>query len=320
MYNTTGATILGDLNLKVEEAAQTDSFFIAQRVLPMLPVPIKSGQYPKLTKSNGELLTPNSTVRAAKSEYARANRAWTNDTYDCLDRGLEEAVDDADAKDLRRFFDAESATARYVLRAMMLDYEIRVQAALFNTTNFGAATNSQVAYTYANRATIDFPSDILAAIERVNDNGGQANTIVLSSTVLNRLKLTTLLQNFCRGSLPGDATLNITAQALAGAFADNGISQVLIGRSRYNSAKKGQNYSAASVWGTGFVWVGEVQSGPADAGGAGRTFVWNEEGGLFVTETYREDKLRSTVVRVRQNTAEKIIDGSAGTLIATQWA
>ncbi len=320
MYNTTGATLRGDLNLKVEEAASTDTFFIAQRVLPMLPVPLKSGQYPKLTKSNTELLTPNSTVRAAKSEYARANRAWTSDSYDCLDRGLEEAVDDADAKDLQRFFDAETATARYVLRAMMLDYEIRAAAALFNTTNFGSATNSSVAYTNANRATIDFAADVLAAIERVNDNGGQANTIVLSSTVLNRLKLTTLLQNFCRGTVSTDSALNITAQALADAFADNGITQVLVGRSRYNSAKKGQSYTAASVWSTSYVWVGEVQGGPANAGGAGRTFVWNAEGGLFVTESYREDKLRSTVVRVRQNTAEKIIDGSAGTLIATQWA
>jgi hypothetical protein len=320
MYNTTGATLRGDLNLKVEEAAQSDAFFIAQRALPQLEVPLKSGQYPKLAKSTGELLTPNSTVRAAKSEYARANRAWTSDNYDCLDRGLEEAVDDADAKDLRRFFDAEAATARFVLRAMLLDYEIRAQAALFSPANFGAATNSQVAYTYANRATIDFPADILAAVERVNDNGGQANTIVLSSTVLNRLKLTTQLQNFCRGSAPADGTLNLTAEALTKAFADNGITQVLVGRARYNSAKKGQSYSAASVWGANYVWVGEVQGGPADAGGAGRTFVWNPEGGLFVTETYREDKLRSTIVRVRQHTAEKIIDGSAGTLIATQWA
>ena len=321
MYHTTGATIRGDLNVKVEEAAAADKFFIAQRVLPMISVGLKSGSYPKLTRSATELLTPNSTIRNPKSEYARTQRAWTSDTYDCVDRGLEEPVDDAESQDIGRFFNAEVATARFVLRSMLLDYEIRVQQTLFSAANFGAATAASVAYTMANIATINFPRDILDAIERVNDNGAQANTIVMSSTLLNRLKQSTLLQNFIRGNRPGDATLNISAGDIQAAFADNGIENVFIGRARYNSAKKGQNYSAASVWGTSCVWVGEVQGGPADAGGAGRTFVWNDHGGgLFVTETYREDKIRSNIVRVRQNTAEKVVDGSAGTLINPNWA
>jgi hypothetical protein len=321
MYNTSGATIRGDINIKVEEAAAADKFFIAQRVLPMVLVGLKSGSYPKLTRSATELLTPNSTIRNPKSEYARTQRAWTSDTYDCVDRGLEEPVDDAESQDIGRFFNAEVATARFVLRSMMLDYEIRVQQTLFSTTNFGAATAASVAYTMANIATINFPKDILDAIERVNDNGSQANTIVMSSTILNRLKQSTLLQNFIRGNRPNDSALNITAGDIQSAFADNGIENVYIGRARYNSAKKGQSYSAASVWGTSSIWVGEVQGGPADGGGAGRTFVWNDNGsGLFVTETYREDKIRSNIVRVRQNTAEKIVDGSAGTLINPNWA
>jgi hypothetical protein len=150
MYNTSGATIRGDINIKVEEAAAADKFFIAQRVLPMVLVGLKSGSYPKLTRSATELLTPNSTIRNPKSEYARTQRAWTSDTYDCVDRGLEEPVDDAESQDIGRFFNAEVATARFVLRSMMLDYEIRVQQTLFSTTNFGAATAASVAYTMAN--------------------------------------------------------------------------------------------------------------------------------------------------------------------------
>jgi hypothetical protein len=189
-----------------------------------------------------------------------------------------------------------------------------------NTTNFGAATNSSVAYTVANLATISFVADVLAAIERVNDNGGQANTIVMSSTVMNRVKLGTLVQNFVRGSRPSDATLNVNAATLAGAFADNGITQVLVGRSRVNSAKKGQSYSASSVWGNTYIWVGDVRLGDVGMGGAGRTLVWNEDGGLFTTETYRDEGRRSNMVRVRQNTDEVIVDSTAGTLIGTQYS
>ena len=320
MYNTTGATIRGDLNIKVEEAAASDKWYIGQNVMPMYGVDAVSGIYPKLTRSATELLNAGSTVRSESGSYGETKRAWTSDTYDCVDRGLEEAVDDAKKKDIGRFFDLEVATAKWVLRSMMLDYETRVQAAIMNTTNFGSATNSAVAYTEANIATINFVKDVLDAIERVNDNGAQANTIVLSSTVLNRIKRSTLLQNFVRGSRPSDATININAESIQQAFADNGVEKVLIGRSRYNGAKKGQSCSATSVWGTSYVWVGECKGGSADDGGAGRTFVWNAEGGLFVTETYRNENRRSNMVRVRQNTIEKVVDGSAGTLIACQWS
>lgn len=320
MYSSSGATIRGDLNLVVEEAAKVDKWFIGGLVLPMTSVPVKSGTYPKVQVGAGELLRNESTIRDAGGAYGETQRIWTTDTFDCVDRGLEEPVDDVVAKDLGRYFDVEAAKARWVLRQMMLDYEVRCAAEINSTGNFGSATNSAVAYTTGNIATISFIADVLAAIERVNDKGGQANTIVMSSAVMNRIKLGTLVQNFVRGAIPSDATININAKTLQAAFADNGIEQVLIGRARYNSAKKGQTASMSSVWGTTYVWVGECRGGTPDAGGAGRTFVWNAEGGLFVTETYRNEQRRSNMVRVRQNTDEKIIDATAGTLIATQYS
>jgi hypothetical protein len=320
MYNTSGATLRGDLNAVVEQGSAADKWFIGAQVLPPTLVAAKSGQYPILKLAAAELLSQGATLRAPGGKYGEAVRAWDSATYDCLDRGLEEAVDDVVAKDLGRYFNVEATKARLCLRNVMLDHEVRAAAEIMSTGNFGSATNSVVAYTAANVATISFVADILAAIERVNDNGGQANTIVLSSTVLNRVKLGTLVQNFLRGSLPSDATLNVTANSIAAAFADNGITQCLVGRARINSAKKGQAYSASSVWGNTYIWVGDVRAGDPGLGGAGRTLVWNEDGGLFSTETYRDESRRSNMVRVRQNTDEVIVDSTAGTLIATQYS
>jgi hypothetical protein len=322
MYPSSGATIRADLNIKVEEAAGADQFFIGERVMPSQGVDAKSGTYPKIKIAGGELLTPGSTIRTRGGSYGEISRNWETDNYDCVDRGLEEPVDDTDQKDLARFFNLEVSSARWVLRNMRLDHEIRVKDATLNTTNFGAATNSAVAYTEALIATINFPKDVLDAIERVADKGSQANTIVLSSTVLNRLKRSTLLKEYIRGTLKGELDTPVDAASIAQAFRDNGITQCLVGRARYNSAKKGQAFVAAGVWGTTYVWVGYVNPSartPQD-GGAGFTFVWNAEGGLFVTETYRNENRRSNMVRVRQNTTEKVTDGTAGTLIATQWA
>lgn len=319
MYPSSGATIRGDLNTFVEQGAANDDFYIGLKVFPEFGVDKKSGIYPYLKLANGSLLNAGSSLRSPKGSYNEIDRAWDTDTYDTIDRGLEEAIDDTEQEDQSRWFDSEVVTARLLLRSMMLDHETRIQAAVQNTGNF-AATNSTVAYTLANKATMDFPTDVLAAIERVNDNAEMANSIVMSPNVLNRIKISTLMQNFIRGNRPSDSTTNINAQMIQQAFADNGIQNVFIGRCRYNSAKKGQAVSTARVWNDTYVWLGNIQGGDIKAGGAGRTLTWNKEGGTFVTESYRIDARRSNMIRVRQNTAEKVVNANAGTLITTQYA
>lgn len=321
-YNSAGSTIRADLNAVVLEAQSADRHFIGAQAMPAMSVDAKSGSYPKMQIAGGALLDNIATERSRGSSYGVVSRNWTSDTYDCVDRGLEEAVDDVDQRDLARFFNYEATAARLTYRNVALAHEIRVAAALLNTTNFGSATNSAVAYTAANLATIDFAQDVLAAIERVNNYGTAANTIVLSSTVLVRLALSTKLQSWIRGSNAGQSNVPVNAATIAQSFADFGISRVLVGRARYNTAKKGATASMSSVWGTTYAWVGNVNPNamtPQD-GGAGFTFYWNAEGGLFVTETYRDEGKRSNMVRVRQNTTEKVVDGTAGTLIATQYS
>jgi hypothetical protein len=322
MYNSSGATIRQDVNILVSEAASADSLFIGSRVLPPLSVDAKSGTYPKLAIGGGELLSNIATERSRGSSYGKVVRAWTSDSYDCVDRGLEEAVDDTDQKDLARFFNLEATAAKLCVRNMLLAYEVRVVAAVMNTTNFGSATNSVVAYTAANLATINFASDVVAAIRRVNNNGARANTIVIPGVVFDRLVLSTLLQNWVRGNASGALNAPMNAANIAASFRDYGIEQVLIGSATNNTAKKGAAASMAAIWPVTNIWVGQVNASamsPQD-GGAGFTFYWNKEGGLYVTESYRDESSRSNIVRVRQNTAEKIVDGTAGTLIATQYS
>jgi hypothetical protein len=317
---TSGATIRSDLNVLVQEAASADKFFIGLQAMPDFGVDGKSGTYPKLQLAAGGLLDNIATERTSTGTYGRVTRQWTTDTYDTIDRGLEELVGDTDAADTARFFDAEATAAKLCLRNVMLAHEVRAATALINATTFGAGTNSAVAYTEANIATISFVADVLAAIERVRDNGHNPNTVILNSTVYNRIRRATPVTAFVAGQVGKGAS--VTQSSLAQAFADEGISQVLVGRARYNSAKKGQTFSAASVWGVTYVWVGVCNPSAATMqdGGAGFTLRWNAEGGIWVSESYRDDSRRSNVVRVRQNTAEKVVDSTAGTLITTQYA
>lgn len=311
--------IRGDLNIKVEEAALADRFHIGALVMPPVPVSLKEGNYLKIEIAGGQLMKAGSTKRAPDGSYGEVTRQMTSDSYAAEDRGLEERVDDSHAKDVKRFFNLQATKARLCLRNMRLDHEIRVKDAIFNTTNFGAATNPTVDYTMANLATIDFPADVLAGVDRIEDRGLQANTIVIPKSVFNRVKLSTKMQNWVRGQLKGNSEMPVNAENIARAFADEGITQVLIGRARVDTAKQGQAKSVGQVWPNTYIWVGYVNpnSGSPEECGAGATLVWNEEGGLFVTETYRAEARRSNMVRVRQFTAEKVVDGTAGTLITT---
>jgi hypothetical protein len=319
-YSDSGTVLRGDINVLVEEASAATKNLIGLQALPPFGVDEQSGQYPVFKKGKGQLLNNDVTNRSPGGSYGRVERSYENDTYDCVDRGLEELVDDTYVKNVARYFSAESTAAKHTMQQVLLGHEVRAEAAIMNTTNFGSGTAAAVAYTEANIATIDFPQDILAAVERMHNNAEEANTIIMSSSVWERVRRATLTQNFMRGSQPTDATLLINSNLLAGAFASEGIEQILVGRARVNSAKKGQSYSASNVWSDTYVWVGKVSGGDFSNQGAGRTLVWNREGGTFVTETYRDEKRRSNVVRVRQNTAEKIIDGAAGTLITTSYS
>lgn len=320
MYPTSGATIRTDLNSVLTEASGAEVGLIGLKLMPEFGVDSKSGSYVKIKKAAGELMKPGSTRRERGGSYGSVKRAWETDTYDTYDRGLEEFIDDTDQRDMSRFFDIEALAAKLVRRAMLFDHEIRVKDEIMSTTNFGSAASPAVDYTEANLATIDFPLDIMTAIETIGDNAERPNTIVLTPDLFNRVRRSTLLKNFLVGAnLP---TATITASTIQSAFADNGIEQVLIGSARYDSTTKKTtpSYTGANVWPNTYIWVGTVKGGDFMNGGAGRTLVWNKEGGLFVTETYRNESIRSNIVRVRQHTTEKVIDANCGTLITTNYS
>jgi hypothetical protein len=302
------------------EARGVDALFIGEQVMPVITVPTKAGIYPKVVTGSGRLLTGNGDVRMPDGSYPRQTRGWTSDTYDCLDRGLEEAVDDTVAKDVGRFFDVEVATAGWLLRSMKISYEQRVAAAIMSTGTFGGGTAPVVSYIAANIATINFPADIIAAIQRVQSKGEMPDTIILSSNVADRIAQSTIFQNWLRGNRPADSTLGVNANMLQQIFAYKGIKNVFIGQSVVNTAKEGQTAVISKIWGDTYIWVGSVQGGTIEGGGSGRTFVWNEEGGMWVTETYRDEKVRSNILRVRQNETEKVTNANAGTLITTTYS
>ena len=99
------------------------------------------------------------------------------------------------------------------------------------------------------------------------------------------------------------------------------LDRILVGDASYDTTKLGKDATDASLvwtWADTYFWVGQVTGGAPEMGGAGRTMVLEDltNGMQFVTETYREEKIRSDRLRVRQDDNTKIVNENSGILVA----
>jgi hypothetical protein len=321
MYSNTAAIFRGDIAGVLEQAKDWETNLIGTRVLPILNVPVRAGQYPSFRLQQGQLLKTEVKPRAPYSSFARGTRAFQYESYLAQEWGYEEAVDDVISADIQRFFDAEVMAAKLAQRKLLLAHELRVQAQVFNTSNF-TATNSGTAYTTANLATFDVGEDVQLAIDRLLANGEAVNNlrVVIPYQVWTRIRASTKFQNRLRGvGISSDTILNASTEAAAQVF---GVQEVLIGRASYDAAPEGVAYSSANVWPNTYIWVGSVTEGGAGyfGGGAGYTLNWSEYGPAVGVFTYRDESIKSNIVRAAQYVSEKVINTNAGQLITTQYA
>ena len=321
MYTNSAAIFRGDIAGVVEQAKDYEAGLIGTAVMPILDVPVRAGQYPSFVLKEGQLLKSDVKNRAPYGSFARGTRAFNQDTYTALEYGYEEAVDDTVTLDVARFFDAEVIAAKLAKRKLLLAHELRVAAKLFDNSVF-TATNSGTAYTTANLATFDVGADVQEAIDRLLAKGESTSnlSVVLSSQVWTRIRASTKFQNRLRGTgLSSDTILNASTQAAAEVF---GVAEVLIGRASYDTAPEGVAFASGNVWSNTLIWVGSVTQASAGffGGGAGFTLNWSEYGPAIGVSTYREEAIKSNIVRASHYTAEKVVNANAGQLITTQYS
>jgi hypothetical protein len=319
-YTNSQATPRSDISaLAMQANADLASMCIAQDVLPVYGSDVKRGIYMRAKLANAELLNGDAKPREAGDHYNRVNRKYDTDTFDCQEYGLETVIDDSYESEVERFMNLEATEASLLLRSLMISYEVRVAAAVFNSTTF-TATNSSVAYTEANLATINLPADVQAARSRLLLKGLIPNAIIMSFDVFQRIQRSTLMQNQIYGVVPRGANQKALpgeddiARAL-------GVEKLYVAKAPKNNNAKGQTYSGAYIWSNTYVAVAQIRGGEFNGGGIGRTIQWTKDTtGLYTPETYRDDTKRSNILRVRQHVSEKIIDDTACELVTTQYS
>jgi hypothetical protein len=321
MYSNAAAVFRADLAGYVFETEEWEKNLIGDKVLPIINVDADAGQYPVFKKTKGQLLKRGVKARAPYSGFPRGTMAYEQDTYGTTEWGFEQAIDDTIAKRVKRFFDAETVAMRIARRKLLLDYELRVSATVFDTGAF-TATNSATAYTAANLATFDFAADVEGLKDSATSIGESFNSIVIPFNVWTRIKQSTKFQNRLRGAgVSTDSILNATPEAAAEVLE---LDNVWIAKSVYDSAAENAAFTSALIWPNTYCWVGKVTSAGSPAamlqGGAGYTLNWGAYGPPVGAFTYRDEPNVSDIVRASQNTDEKIVNAAAGALLTTQYA
>lgn len=320
-YTNSQATPRSDIYALVQSANEDfKKLCIAEQIAPVKGEDAKRGIYMRALLADAQLLdAPNPVPREAGTSYDRYNPEYDIDTYDCLEYGGEVNIDDSYEEEVNRFMNLEATEAMKLENRYRIGYEIRMAALLFNSTTF-TATAATAAYTQANLATIDVANDVDLAKGRLLLNGCIPNAVVMNYNVFQRIRRTTLLQNQIYGVVPRAANQKALpgAEDVARAL---GVDDIYIGMCPYNANAQGQSYNGAYIWPNTYIAVLKVVPGDYQAGGTLRTIQWTKDTtGLFTPETYRDDTKRSNVLRVRQHTAEKVIDPTTCQLITTSYA
>jgi hypothetical protein len=311
-------TIRADIAQAVFEGlSNKNNLFIGTEVMPVYSSDVKSGAYLKLNIGDSETLNDDVLKIAAGAGYPRTSRRFTSDSFDAIEYGLEEVLPDSNRRDLDRFFDTEVNIAGMLLRQIQISHEARVASAAF-ASNGLTAISATAAYTEANITSFDVPGDVASAKLELAKFGVLPNTLIMSMPLFERIRRSAKVQNQFFGIVPSDQSRLLSEGEVAAAV---GVDRVLVGRAPKNTAAKGQAYAGGFIWSNTYLALATTSGGDFSGGGFGRTIVWAADSPVpFVSETYRDEARRANVLRVRQNSAEKVIDGSSIIRITTGFA
>lgn len=345
------ARIRQELASAIVEGQGAVTGLIGKKILPDFPVNKRTAHLIKATLADtlGLRILTDKYVRSPGTKFERAVAKFGDDTMTVTLRGVEIVVPNETQLDLAGFLDVESFFAARFGQTSALTQENLIQAAIFNTGTFGAATNSSVAYTFANLATMNPVQDIIASVLRVRAKGEIADTVAMSLQVWSRVRTCDKTLQFVRGTF--SAIMEVTLDAFTTALASWGIKQVLIGEAFINTAADGATPVLSQVWSNTYIWVGkggkafgtpEVKDDVALEGmgvptlqGVGANIYWEGytpggmiatdenqitfEGGNYV-ESYPDISIDSMIVRVKLSAQPYIGNSRGGDLIATQYS
>ncbi|HOR28494.1 MAG TPA: hypothetical protein PLG73_10780 [Candidatus Sumerlaeota bacterium] len=293
-----------------------DERFVADRVMPRLPVVLKEGYLPIVGRE--AYLRVERTRMGKGSTYKRLDASVDGLPFSCQKDGLEAQITEEDLAFYEDIMDVRAAKSMLLKAALARSREERVASAIFNTSTWtGTALAADVS---SSGPWTTISTDVITQIngwkEKVHKNCGLfPNALIAPTPNIDAMVANTGIA----GKFPGNAgpiTRQLILSSLAAIF---GLSEIIEAGAIKNTAKNGQTHVGGYVWDQNYVMLARVipVGAPPETPGLARTPVWNRVPGAdtpFAVFTYDEEQTDSEVLKVREYTDELIIGAEFGFL------
>lgn len=307
--------------------------YIGPAVLKPRFVGIQAADVGKIP-ANQLLSAPRDTTRASASGYKRLDFEMDKYSYSCQEHGMESAVDDRQVAIYGGILNAEQIHAMRAQAAVLEDFERSCAAAVINSSTFTGSLTGAVSTYWSVHATATPIDDLQTALEAVRSNSGlEPNCVVMNYKAF---------QHACRCAQVIDQvkySTKVTWAEITGIFAALvGVDRVIVagkppaagggGGGFYNSDNQADTYPTFSrIWSNTTAFVGRiaVTEDPQEPC-FGRSFIWNgapvggeapttpgdEQELALITEEYRDERVRGSVIRARTDWDIEIMYANAG--------
>lgn len=301
--------------------------FIGHRVLPAISVARQAASFGRID-IEALLGKTEDLERAPGASYKRGGFEFLPDSYVTAEHGAEETVDDRQSKIYRDVLRAEFISAERAVNRVLTEYESAVASAVLNTTTWTSFKTAAIA-AWSTVASGKPITDIDLAREAVfTQCGHKPNALILNENAFTKLIRTAQVEDLLKYSGQDDPK---NLGAVAGLSELLRIPNILIADSVKNTAIDGQSASLSRMWSSTEAMVARIpEMGGMDIEdpdpGIGRTIMWDEENAAIpgtdegsemgiLMEEYREEEVRGSVIRARNDYQIKIIHVEAGHLI-----
>lgn len=291
--------------------------FIAQEVAPVIDVAEPFGNFGIIPV--GQLLQNPQTERSVRSAYQRGAFTFQPSTYQTVEHGWEEPVDEREAKMYGSYFNVELMCALRAYRFILQGFEQEAAGVYFNTGTFTGAMTGAAAHLWSARTTATPRDDVETACQAVFANSGMwPNGIIMSRSLFRECIRTDDVTGLIKYSGLQDPRMSeISAAALAQVF---NVERIYVANQAQNTADEGQTASLSSIWDKTMCFVGvfaDPNSEDFREPCVARTFHYAEDGSsIDVTmESYPDYRVRAEIIRARQQRQVKLLYPQAGYLI-----
>jgi len=294
----------------------SNKLYIAEQILPPIPVKEITGKYAKYGKEN---------LRAYVDEIFRApgTRAHTVDysvsqgDYTCRERSLEKKVPDEYRDNMDDPYDAGRDASACLLDNIAVNQELALSAVMGSTSVMTKYTTiSSATDKWTDKTNSDPLANIQTALDGVTSNSGMiANVLVFCYDSWKALKNHPMVQELVKYTNGGNYSDSAMVKFIKDYF---DVEEVLIGRSVYISSHEGQTTDTLTQIWTGKVWALCRSKTPSLMQATfGLTMYDTAHGPAILTETYREEETVSDIVRLRKSFDQNIFDVNLGYLLNT---